>query len=224
MNREPTDKQLINEFLTGDNEEARSAFERLVTRHGPSVMGVCRNILKQEQDAEDVFQETFLILSRRAATIRKPHVLGSWLREVAHRNALRLRARVARCRALPVLVGEEVVTGEAESQAARNELRLILHAELDHLPEGVRTLVVHCHLEGKTNAEVARLLGLPIGTIKQRLWKARGMLPHETAQTRRPGRGRTVTTDGIDARLSEPDGFSRIRHRFSPPNQQKVNR
>jgi RNA polymerase sigma-70 factor (ECF subfamily) len=176
MNIEPTDEQLIDQFLAGKHEEAQSAFGRLVTRHGPSVMGVCRHVLKQEQDAEDVFQATFLSLARRAATIQNPRVLGCWLREVAFRNALRLRAQVVRRRALPARFGEEVAPGEAESQATRNELRLILHAELDRLPEGLRTLVVQCYLEGKTNDEVARLLGSPIGTVKRRLWKAREML------------------------------------------------
>jgi RNA polymerase sigma-70 factor (ECF subfamily) len=176
MNREPSDEQLIDEFLVGNQEKAQSAFERLVTRHGPSVMGVCRHVLKQEQDAEDVFQATFLMLARRAATIQNPRVLGAWLREVAFRDALRMRAQGIRRRALPAHFGEQAGPEEAESQATRNELRLILHAEVDRLPEGLRTLVVHCYLEGKTNEEVARLLGSPIGTIKRRLWKARAML------------------------------------------------
>jgi RNA polymerase sigma-70 factor (ECF subfamily) len=176
MNIEPTDEQLIDQFLAGKHEEAQSAFGRLVNRHGSTVMVVCRHVLKHEQDAEDVFQATFLTLARRAATIQNPRVLGSWLREVALRNALRLRAQVVRRRALPARFGAEVAPGEAESQATRNEFRLILHTELDRLPEGLRTLVVQCYLEGKTNKEVARLLGFPIGTVKRRLWKARGML------------------------------------------------
>ena len=101
MNIEPTDEQLIDQFLAGKHEGAQSAFERLVNRHGSTVMAVCRHVLKQEQDAEDVFQATFLRLARRAATIQNPRVVGSWLREVAFRNALRLRAQVVRRRALP---------------------------------------------------------------------------------------------------------------------------
>jgi RNA polymerase sigma factor (sigma-70 family) len=176
MKSTQTDEQLIKQFLTGEHEEAESAFERLVTRHGPLVMGVCRQVLKHEQNAEDVFQATFLTLARQAATIQNPRVLGGWLHEVAYRKALRLRAQVDRRRMLPGLSQNEVSNGEAESNAVRKELRLILHAELDRLPEDYRTLVVDCYLRGKSNGEVSRLLGLPVGTIKGRLWRARRML------------------------------------------------
>jgi RNA polymerase sigma-70 factor (ECF subfamily) len=176
MNSQPSDEELIDQFLVGEHKKAQSAFEQLVTRHRSLVMGVCRHVLKQEQDAEDVFQATFLTLARRAATIQNPRGLGSWLREVAFRNALRLRAQVVRRRALPALRSEEVSPAEAERTAAHKELRLILQTELDRLPKECRTLVVHCYLEGKTNQEVAQLLGFPVGTVKGRLGKARAML------------------------------------------------
>ena len=176
MNGQPSDEELIDRFLAGEHETAQSAFEQLVTRYRSLVMGVCRHVLKQEQDAEDVCQATFLTLARRAATIRNPRGLGSWLREVAFRNALRLKAQVVRRRALPALRSEQVAAAEAERTAAHNELRLILHTELDRLPKQYRTVVVHCYLEGKTNKEVAQLLGFPVGTIKGRLWKARALL------------------------------------------------
>jgi RNA polymerase sigma factor (sigma-70 family) len=176
MKSTQTDEQLIEQFLTGEHAEAERAFERLVTRHGPMVLGVCRQVLKHEQNAEDVFQATFLTLARRAATIRDPRVLGGWLHEVAYRKALRLRTQVTRHRMLPGLSQNEVSNGEAESHAVRKEHRLILHAELDRLPREYRTLVVHCYLKGKSNEEVSRLLGLPVGTVKGRLWRARKML------------------------------------------------
>jgi RNA polymerase sigma factor (sigma-70 family) len=176
MNSQPSDEELIDQFLAGEHEKAQGAFEQLVSRHRSLVMGVCRHVLRQEQDAEDVFQATFLTLARRAATIQNPRALASWLREVAYRNALRLRAQVARRRTLPALRSQEGPPEETERTAAQNELRRTLLTELDRLPEECRTLVVHCYLEGKTNQEAARLLGFPVGTVKGRLWKARAML------------------------------------------------
>ena len=81
------------------------------------------------------------------------------------------------------LTDHEVALEEAEIAAARNELRPILHAELDRLPEEYRTLVVHCYLEGKTNEEAARLLGCPVGTVKGRMWRARGLLRQRLSRT-----------------------------------------
>ena len=186
MNNEPTDEQLIEQFLVAEQDKAQSAFARIVTRHGPWVMRVCRHVLKQEQDAEDVFQATFLTLSRRATNIRDRRMLRSWLREVAFRKALRLRAQVVRRSALPRSAAKQVALGAAESQATNNELRMILHSELVRLPEKLRTLVIHCYLEEKSNEEVARTLGFPIGTVKGRLWRARGMLRERLLRREKP--------------------------------------
>ncbi len=59
-----SDEQLIDTFLTGVKEDAETAFETLVKRHGPMVLGICRHILRQDQDAEDAFQATFLVLAQ----------------------------------------------------------------------------------------------------------------------------------------------------------------
>jgi RNA polymerase sigma factor (sigma-70 family) len=176
MMNQQSDEHLLDQFVTGTREEADSAFARLMARHGPLVMAICRQVLRHQQDAEDAFQTTFLGLARRAATIQDGRVLGSWLRAVAYRNALRLSARAARRRWLPALAGATPPSEGAESHAVRNELRMVVRSELDRLPEEYRALVVHCHLEGKTNEEVARLKGFPVGTVKGRLWRARGML------------------------------------------------
>src|SRR6516162_6213297 len=84
-----TDRELLERFATRRDEEA---FAQLVRRHGPLVLGVCRQVLRQEQDAEDAFQATFLVLSRKAGSIRSAEALPNWLYGVASRLATRMKA------------------------------------------------------------------------------------------------------------------------------------
>ena len=168
------DEQLIELFLVGAPDEAESAFEALVTRHRSAVMTVCRRVLRIE-DAEDAAQVTFVQLVRNAGRIRNRRVLGSWLCGVAYRVAIRMKEQSVRRRAAHNRAGERVRPRPAEDAAAF-EWRQILHDEVHHLPKDYRTLVVHSYLEGRTNQEVARILNCPIGTVKGRLWRARGML------------------------------------------------
>ena len=91
-----SDEQLIDQFLTAQKEDSESAFETLLKRHGPMVLGVCRHVLRRDQDAEDAFQATFLVLARKAGTIHNREILGCWLYEVAYRTAIRARDRHAR--------------------------------------------------------------------------------------------------------------------------------
>src|SRR5262245_51366626 len=84
-----TDGDLLERFVTGDDE---AAFEALLRRHGPMVLGACRRVLRNEADAEDAFQATFLVLVRKAASIRPRGMVGNWLYGVAHSTALKARA------------------------------------------------------------------------------------------------------------------------------------
>src|SRR5262249_11635454 len=96
-----TDGQLLERFLSRREE---AAFEALVRRHGPMVLGVCRRLLRCDHDAEDAFQATFLVLVRKAASVVPRELVGNWLYGVAHRTALKARSMAARRRALEARV------------------------------------------------------------------------------------------------------------------------
>src|SRR6516225_1332219 len=92
---EPTDRCLLERFTTARDQDA---FAALVRRHGPLVWGVCQRVLGSRQDAEDVFQATFFVLARKAATVRWRDSVGSWLHEVAFRLSKESRVKTARRR------------------------------------------------------------------------------------------------------------------------------
>jgi RNA polymerase sigma factor (sigma-70 family) len=172
----PVDEELIEQFLSGSRAQVEWAFELLVRRHGPRVLRICRQVLHRCEDAEDAFQTTFLALVRHAGSIRDRSALGGWLHGVAYRVAIRAATRGARRPWRPMTTEPETSLDAPEVVASRNEARPMLLAEVDRLPEGYRNLVVRCYLEGWSNEEAARLLGCPIGTVKARLWRARGLL------------------------------------------------
>ncbi|WP_074308925.1 RNA polymerase sigma factor [Singulisphaera sp. GP187] len=166
-----TDGQLLDRFLTHRDE---AAFEALVTRHGPMVFDVCRNVLNDPHDAEDAFQATFLILAWRAGSIRLRDSLGSWLFGVARRAANRLRTDQARRRG-----HERKVAVRTETGADRNGTPLdlsLLHEEVGRLPEKYREPVILCYLEGLTYEAAADRLDCPVGTISVRLMRAKERL------------------------------------------------
>jgi RNA polymerase sigma factor (sigma-70 family) len=170
-----SDAVLLERFGRGDE----AAFELLVWRHGPMVLSACRRVLRHEQDAEDAFQATFLVLARKASEAGRRGSLGGWLYTVAYRVALRARERqVARGRREGPLEGEPPPTGAASpaEELARREVGPLLEAEVARLPEKYRAAFVLCYFEGKTNEEAAALLGCPKGTILSRLARARERL------------------------------------------------
>src|SRR5262245_11677507 len=93
---EPGDRELLQDYTRSGDP---SALETLIRRHGPLVLGVCRRVLGNEQDAEDAFQAAFLVLAKKAASLKRQSSVASWLHTVALRLALRARAESARRRA-----------------------------------------------------------------------------------------------------------------------------
>jgi RNA polymerase sigma-70 factor (ECF subfamily) len=168
----PTDAQLLRRFA---DDRDQDAFARLVERHGALVLGVCRRVLGAAPDAEDAFQATFLVLARKAGSIRDPQLLGNWLYGVASRIARKARA-AARKRQMHEKQFTLLPSLVASADAADPDLGPVLDEELSRLPEKYRAAVVLCYLEGKTNEEAARLLRWPVGTVKGRLARARDLL------------------------------------------------
>jgi RNA polymerase sigma factor (sigma-70 family) len=164
-----TDGNLLDLYARQKDE---AAFEALVRRHGRMVLGVCRRILGNGHDAEDAFQATFLVLVRKAATIRPSGMVGNWLYGVAHRTALEARRSIARRRTKEVEV--KLRTETPENTLAH--LRSLLDQELPRLPDKYRAVLVLCDLEGRTRKEAAQQFGLPEGTIASRLNRARILL------------------------------------------------
>jgi RNA polymerase sigma factor (sigma-70 family) len=171
------DGELLGSFIERHDEIALTA---LVKRHGSMVWGVCRRLLSHH-DAEDAFQATFLVLVRKAASIRSSAMVGSWLYGVAHQTALLARRTAARRRAREVQV-TEMLDIEAVQLDQWPELRPLLDEELTRLPEIYRAVVVLCDLEGRTRKEVARQLGVPEGTVGGRLARARVLLAKRLTQ------------------------------------------
>lgn len=174
---QPSDGELLERFVSHRDE---AAFVELVRRHGAVVLGVCRRVLDTAEDVEDAFQATFMVLVRKADSIRKRDSAASWLYGVALRVARRARASLTRRRdrerraAVPEAI--------APPEEAWRDLRPVLDAAVETLPEKYRVLVVLCYLQGRTYDEAARLLDLAKGTVSTRLTHARTLLRRRLRQ------------------------------------------
>ncbi len=161
-----TDAELLDRFVASRDE---AAFELLLWRHGPMVLGVCRRVLRNTADAEDAFQATFLALARKAASIGRREAVGSWLAQVAYRVALQVREEVARRAA-------QELPDVAVQVRGWDDLGEVLDEEINRLPARLRAAFVLCCLEGKSGEEAARELGCAPGTVSSRLTRARERL------------------------------------------------
>lgn len=189
-----TDGQLLECFLAGREE---AAFEVLVRRHGPMVLGVCRRVLHNIHDAEDAFQATFLVLVRKAASLLPREVLGNWLYGVAYHTALKARAATMKRRTREAQVKARSRC-ETLTEDTYQDWLPVLDQELSRLPDKYREAVVLCDLEGKTRREAAQQLGIPEGTLSGRLTTA-----HRKLAQRLAGHGVTLSAGAVASVLSQ---------------------
>jgi RNA polymerase sigma factor (sigma-70 family) len=167
-----TDAQLLERYVVLRDE---AAFAALLCRHGPMVLGVCRRLLSNPDDGEDAFQATFLVLVRKAASIRPREMLAAWLYGVAYRAALKARTAAARRGARERQV-PDLPEPASVADGVWHDLLPVLDRELSLLPEKYRLAVVLCDLEGRTRKEAAAQLGWPEGTVAGRLAEGRALL------------------------------------------------
>jgi RNA polymerase sigma factor (sigma-70 family) len=171
-----TDGQLLDRFRArADLNSSEAAFAGLMARHGPMVLGVCRRALSNPDDVADAFQATFLILARKADSVRVEDSLGRWLYGVSRRVSVRAKLAAAR-RSAREVGGVECVADRHSDNSELGELRELLDEEIGRLPEKFRSAVVLCDLEGLGHDEAARQLGCAAGTVKSRLSRAREKL------------------------------------------------
>lgn len=169
---ETTSAELLALFVNQRNE---NAFELLIRRFGPLVYGVCRRVMKNHHDAEEVFQETFLTLARNARNISCPQGLSVWLHRVAFHAALRAKSKI-QARHQKEMEMVNVPEPAVTEQYLWEDLEGVLDQELNRLPEKYRLPILLCDVEGKSYQTAAVEIGCPPGTIASRLSHARELL------------------------------------------------
>ncbi|HZY90969.1 MAG TPA: sigma-70 family RNA polymerase sigma factor, partial [Gemmataceae bacterium] len=192
----PSDRLLLERFAAVRDE---TAFADLVRRHGPMVLCTCRRLLRHEQDAEEAFQATFLVLARKAAAPGWGASVGPWLYEVAYRLAREARRRAARRRERERRAA--VPEARPGADASLGELAGVLDEELHRLPGTYRRPLLLCYLEGQTRDEAARCLGWSLRTLERRLGRGRELLRGRLAR-----RGVTLSAALLAAGLARPAG------------------
>lgn len=163
-----SDRELLHAFAANNDQDA---FAAVVTRHAPLVWGVCRRILGHHQDAEDAFQATFLVLARRAGSVRWQASVGSWLHTVAQRLAVRARKQAEKRR-----IQERAASRTPPGDASLRELAAVVDEELRRLPAKYREPLLLHYLEGVTAEAAARQLGLSRTMFYNRLAYGRELL------------------------------------------------
>ncbi|HEV3165089.1 MAG TPA: sigma-70 family RNA polymerase sigma factor [Isosphaeraceae bacterium] len=168
-----SDEQLLERFAAGGGG-GEAAFEALLARHGPMVLGVCRRVLGDPHDVQDAFQATFLVLVRKADSLRDRDLLANWLYGVACRIAVKARAEATRRKARERHAAE--LAAAVVPVRDRDDWRSWLDEEIRRLPSKFREPLVLCHLQGMRHEDAAQHLGCPVGTIESRLSRARERL------------------------------------------------
>jgi RNA polymerase sigma factor (sigma-70 family) len=206
-----TDVELLDRFVASRGEVAEIAFAALVDRHGPMVLGVCRRIIADRHAADDAFQATFLILARRAGSVRVEGTLGRWLYGVSRRVALRERAILA-SRPEPAGASSEG-WGAPADVTSLSELRDALDEEVAWLPRRSREVIVFCHFEGLSFGDAAARIGCPVGTVGSRLTRARALLRSRLA--RRGFGPAAILAASAQARAEVPQALARATARLA---------
>jgi len=177
-----TDGQLLERFATRGDGSGELAFGVLVDRHGPMVLRACRSVVRDDHEAMDAFQATFLVLARKGRSLWVRDSIAPWLHRVARRVAGKARAGALRRRALERRLAGVAVGETSDRAVERSDLASIVHEEVDRLPERYRGPIVLCDLGGQTCEEAAQTLSCPVGTVASRLARGRARLRDRLAR------------------------------------------
>jgi RNA polymerase sigma factor (sigma-70 family) len=165
--RERTDEELLEAVAAG-NEEALGA---LYDRFGRVAYGVALRILRDRALAEDAVQEAFLALWRSADSYRKERAKpATWILTLVHRRAVDLVRREDRRRGEPLDEAPEPAAGSVPEEANLRERRTAVQAALRQLPADQRQALELAYYGGYTQSELAERLGVPLGTVKSRMF------------------------------------------------------
>jgi RNA polymerase sigma-70 factor (ECF subfamily) len=200
----PDDSELLRFAREGD----ATAFDTLIRHHDRFLYRVARSILLDDFEAEDVVQETFIKAFKGLVNFRGEASLSTWLTRIAINEALarkRRRRHTVELEALQYRRNAQIEPSpimasvqDPQLTAAQNQIRKLLERAIDELPDRLRTVFVMRDVEELSTAEVARLLGLGVPTVKTRLHRARRTL-------------REVLGDHIAASLTDLFPFERER-------------
>ncbi len=182
----PTDEQLVEAFQAGDV----SAFDLLVSRWDRKIQGAVYRVVGQTEDVRDIAQEAFLKAYRALPLFKREAKFSSWLYQIALnlcRDRLRRRRRSLAEVSLDLLTenGElPVATGgpSAVEMAEANEMAETVGSAVWGLPEEQREVIVLKEYQGLTFQEIAEVLGLPVSTVKTRLYRGLGLLRESLEQ------------------------------------------
>ena len=174
-----TDNELIGRYLfKSDN----AALEELIVRHSNLVMGVCRAMLLQTQDAEDAFQATFLILSRKCKSLLNHGSIAGWLYQTAVRNCLQIRRRKSRAKETE-MIDDPIKSDEPWQAISQAQEKDLVYQAINRLPNRYRDAIVLCHLQGHSRAEAAEMLDATEASIKAALARGRNLLRQRLIRT-----------------------------------------
>jgi RNA polymerase sigma factor (sigma-70 family) len=144
------------------------------------VLRVCWRVLGHEQDAEDAFQATFLILARNSGSIRKREAVADWLHGVAYRTAMKAKRSAARRRNHEARL--RILAPKVTASPTWDDVQAVLDEEIERLAEPFRAAFVVCVLEGKSGPQAAAELGIKEGTVWSRVTRARTHLRERLAR------------------------------------------
>ncbi|MEX1037817.1 MAG: sigma-70 family RNA polymerase sigma factor [Acidimicrobiia bacterium] len=178
----PTDIELVGRVVSGDH----AAFDTIMRQHEDRVFSVSLRIMGDRDRALDATQETFLTVFRKAGQFKGNAALGTWIYRIAVNTCYDQLRKAKRRKTDPMPDHLDPADASAESAIESAALRPEIQVALDELPADFRTAIVLSDIEGMSLPEVAQILGIPVGTVKSRLFRGRRLLARQLGHGNHP--------------------------------------